>query len=138
MSNKKFKKMSKQILSESDILELIFNNTDLLISETPPITGRRDRRVLICSFIGRGSRERPISVNECDYTSYARVAVARTSGAWDVLPPGRLKCRRGNVSGRNRRNKYCNSRRNYDRSATGERYVILWRPGDPLSRYPRE
>jgi len=75
--------MSKGNTFENDLLELIFNATAIAnIADnagTSPLTNLYV--ALHTSDPGEASNQ---TSNECAYTSYARVAVARTSGGWTI------------------------------------------------------
>lgn len=75
--------MSKSNALETDLLELIFNATAIANiadnTATSPLTN------LYVSLHTSDPGETGTAVtNECAYTSYARVAVARTSGGWTI------------------------------------------------------
>lgn len=75
--------MSKGNTFENDLLLLIFNGTAIAnIADdagTSPLTNLYVS--LHTADPGEGGDQ---TTNECAYTSYARVAVARTSGGWTV------------------------------------------------------
>jgi len=75
--------MSKSNALETDLLELIFNAT--AISNIADNAGSSPLTNLYVSLHtsdpGEAGNQES---NECSYTSYARVAVARTSGGWTV------------------------------------------------------
>ena len=75
--------MSKGDTFENDLLRLIFNATAIgNIADnaaTSPLTNLQVS--LHTSDVGEGGSQ---TTNEVAYTSYARVAVARTSGGWTV------------------------------------------------------
>jgi hypothetical protein len=75
--------MSKGNTFENDLLELIFNATAIAnIADnagTSPLTNLYV--ALHTSDPGEAGNQ---TTNECAYTSYARVAVARTSGGWTI------------------------------------------------------
>ena len=75
--------MSKGNTFENDLLKLIFNAT--AIANMADNAGSSPLTNLYVSLHtadpGEGGDQ---TTNECAYTSYARVAVARTSGGWTV------------------------------------------------------
>lgn len=75
--------MSKSNAFETDILELYFNATahaDLAENDaTTPAT-----TLTVALHTGDPGEAGTQATNECTYTSYARVTVARTSGGWTV------------------------------------------------------
>lgn len=75
--------MSKSDVFENDLLELIFNGTaipNLAINATAsPLTN-----LYISLHTADPGEAGTQSTSETTYTSYARVAVARTSGGWTV------------------------------------------------------
>jgi hypothetical protein len=75
--------MSKSNAFENDLLELIFNGTAIANladnAASSPLTNLYVS--LHTSDPGEAGTQ---STNEATYTSYARVAVARTSGGWTV------------------------------------------------------
>lgn len=75
--------MSKSNSFETDILELIFNATALAdLAENDATSPATNLYVsLHTSDPGEAGNQ---TTNETSYTSYARVAVARTSGGWTV------------------------------------------------------
>ena len=75
--------MSKGNTFENDILKLIFNATAIAnIADNAATSPLTDLYVsLHTSDPGEAGDQ---TTNECNYTSYARVAVARTSGGWTV------------------------------------------------------
>lgn len=75
--------MSKSNSFETDILELIFNATALAdLAENDATSPATNLYVsLHTSDPGEAGSQ---TTNETSYTSYARVAVARTSGGWTV------------------------------------------------------
>lgn len=78
--------MSASDAFEADILKLIFNNTS--IANIGDVTGVVGSTGVGSLFIGLHTAD-PLdagtqATNEATYTGYARVAVARTSGAWSV------------------------------------------------------
>lgn len=75
--------MSKSNAYETDLLELLFNATAIANiadnTATSPLTN------LYVSLHTADPGETGTAVtSECAYTSYARVAVARTSGGWTI------------------------------------------------------
>lgn len=75
--------MSKSNAFETDLLELFFNGTAIAdLAENDSTAPATDLNVsLHTSDPGEGGDQ---TTNEATYTSYARVAVARTSGGWGV------------------------------------------------------
>lgn len=75
--------MSKSNALETDILELLFNATALAdLAENDATSPATNLYVsLHTGDPGEGGSQ---TTSECAYTSYARVAVARTSGGWTV------------------------------------------------------
>ncbi len=78
--------MSKGNTWENDLLLLVFNNTAAaLIGDAsglqPSATAGSLYVALHTADPGEAGNQ---TTNECAYTSYARVAVARTSGGWTV------------------------------------------------------
>lgn len=75
--------MSKGNTFENDWLKLIFNATAIgNIADnaaTAPLTN-----LYVALHTGDPGEAGAQTTNECAYTSYARVAVARTSGGWTV------------------------------------------------------
>jgi len=75
--------MSKGNTFENDLLELIFNGTAIANladdAATSPLTN-----IYVALHTGDPGEAGNQTTNECAYTSYARVAVARTSGGWTV------------------------------------------------------
>lgn len=78
--------MSKGNQFENDLMLLIFNNTD--ITDIGDAGGLQNSATAGSFYIalhtgdpGEGGNA---TTNECAYGSYARVAVARTSGGWTV------------------------------------------------------
>jgi len=77
--------MSKTTAFETDILELIFNNTAIAdIGDTTGIQGSSTAGSLYVALFTADPGEAGSATNECTYTGYARVAVARTSGGWTI------------------------------------------------------
>lgn len=77
--------MSKTNTFETDILELIFNNTNLAnIGDTAGLQGSTTAGSLYVALFTADPGETGSTANEAAYTSYARVAVARTSGGWTI------------------------------------------------------
>lgn len=78
--------MSKSNTFETGFLNLVFNNTTLAnIGDATGLVGSTTTGSLYVSLhtADPGEAGGP-STNETTYTSYARVAVARTSGGWTV------------------------------------------------------
>jgi hypothetical protein len=75
--------MSKSNALETDLLELLFNGTALAdLAENDSTTPATDLYVsLHTSDPGEAGNQ---TSNECAYTSYARVAVARSGAGWTV------------------------------------------------------
>ena len=75
--------MSKGNTFENDLLELIFNATAIAnIADnagTSPLTN-----LYVALHTSDPGEAGDQTTNECGYTSYARVAVARTSGGWTI------------------------------------------------------
>lgn len=75
--------MSKGNVFEANLLELIFNGTAIAnIADnagTAPLTN-----LYVALHTADPGEAGNQSTNECVYTSYARVAVARTSGGWTI------------------------------------------------------
>ena len=78
--------MSKGNTFENDLLLLIFNNTDAaLIGDATGLRGSSVAGSLYVSLhTGDPGEAGTQTTSECAYTSYARVAVARTAGGWTV------------------------------------------------------
>jgi hypothetical protein len=78
--------MSKSNTFETDLLTLIFNNTDAaLIGDATGLRGSSVAGSLYVSLHtadpGEAGNQ---TTNECAYTSYARVAVARSGSGWTI------------------------------------------------------
>lgn len=78
--------MSKGNTWENDLMLLVFNNTDAaLIGDATGLRGSSTAGSLYVSLHtgdpGEGGNQQ---TNECAYTSYARVAVARSGAGWTV------------------------------------------------------
>jgi hypothetical protein len=75
--------MSKGNTFETDLLALIFNATPIAnIADNASSSPLANLHVALhTGDPGEGGSQ---TTNECAYTSYARVAVARNSGAWSV------------------------------------------------------
>lgn len=75
--------MSKGNTFENDLLNLIFNATNIANiadnASTSPLTN-----LFISLHTSDPGEAGNQTTNECAYTSYARVSVARTSGGWTV------------------------------------------------------
>lgn len=75
--------MSKSNVFENDLLELIFNGTAIpnlaINATTSPLTN-----LYVSLHTADPGEAGDQSTSETTYTSYARVAVARTSGGWAV------------------------------------------------------
>jgi hypothetical protein len=78
--------MSKGNTFETDLLTLIFNNTDAaLIGDATGLRGSSTAGSLYVSLHTADPGEAGTqTTNECAYTSYARVAVARSGAGWTV------------------------------------------------------
>jgi hypothetical protein len=78
--------MSKSNTFETDLLTLIFNNTDAaLIGDATGLRGSSVAGSLYVSLhTGDPGEAGTQTTSECAYTSYARVAVARTAGGWTI------------------------------------------------------
>lgn len=75
--------MSKGDTFENDLLKLIFNGTAIAnIADNAATSPLTDLQVSLHTADPGESGSQ--TTNECTYTSYARVAVARTSGGWTV------------------------------------------------------
>ena len=78
--------MSKGNTWENDLLLLVFNNTAAaLIGDASGLQPSATAGSLyVALHTGDPGEAGNQTTNECAYTSYARVAVARTSGGWTV------------------------------------------------------
>ena len=78
--------MSKSNTFENDLLQLIFNNVDIAdIGDAAGIQNSATAGSLYLALHTADPGEAGnATTNECAYTSYARVAVARTVGGWTV------------------------------------------------------
>jgi hypothetical protein len=78
--------MSKTNTWESDLLLLVFNNTNVaLVGDATGLRGSTTAGSLYVSLHTADPGETGNqSTSEISYTGYARVAVARTGGAWTV------------------------------------------------------
>lgn len=78
--------MSKGNTFENELLLHLFNNSDVaLIGDATGLRGSSTAGSLYVSLHTADPGEAGTqTTNECAYTSYARVAVARTSGGWTV------------------------------------------------------
>jgi hypothetical protein len=78
--------MSKSNTWENDLLLLLFNNTNAsLIGDATGLRGSSTAGSLYVSLHSSDPGEAGTqSTNEVAYTSYARVAVARSAGGWTV------------------------------------------------------
>lgn len=78
--------MSKSNTFENDLLQLIFNNVD--IADIGDVAGIQNSAVAGSLYLALHTADPGeagnATTNECAYTSYARVAVARTVGGWTV------------------------------------------------------
>jgi hypothetical protein len=78
-------KMSKTNTFETDILELIFNNTAIAnIGDSSGLQPSSTAGSLYVALFTADPTETGSQTNEATYTGYARVAVARTSGGWTI------------------------------------------------------
>lgn len=75
--------MSKGNTFENDLLALVFNGTPIANladnAASAPLTN-----LYVALHTGDPGEAGTQDTNECTYTGYARVAVARTSGGWTV------------------------------------------------------
>lgn len=78
--------MSKSNTFENDLLLLIFNNTDIAnLGDAAGVQGSAVAGSVHCSLHTADPGEAGVqTTNEATYTSYARVAVARSSAGWTV------------------------------------------------------
>jgi len=77
--------MSKTNDFEDAILSLIFNNDNVAnLGDATGVQGSTSAGSLYIALFTADPGEAASFANEATYTSYARVAVARTSGAWTV------------------------------------------------------
>jgi hypothetical protein len=78
--------MSKGNTWETELLQLVFNNTDAaLIGDATGLRGSSTAGSLYVSLhTGDPGEAGNQTTNECAYTSYARVAVARSGAGWTV------------------------------------------------------
>jgi len=78
--------MSKGNTWETELLQLVFNNTDAaLIGDATGLRGSSSAGSLYVSLhTGDPGEAGNQTTNECAYTSYARVAVARSGSGWTV------------------------------------------------------
>jgi hypothetical protein len=78
--------VSKSNTFQSDLLSLIFNNTDAaLIGDATGLRGSSTAGSLYVSLhTGDPGEAGTQTTSECAYGSYARVAVARTAGGWTI------------------------------------------------------
>lgn len=78
--------MSKSNTFENDILQLIFNNVD--IADIGDASGLQNSATAGSLYVALHTADPgeagTASTSECDYGSYARVAVARSAGGWTV------------------------------------------------------
>ena len=82
--------MSKSNSMENSMLLLFFNNTDFAnIGDASGLGGSASAGSLYIGLHTADPGEAgDQTTNEADYTGYARVAVARTSGGWTVVDNG--------------------------------------------------
>jgi hypothetical protein len=78
--------MSKGNTFENELLLHIFNNSDIaLIGDATGLRGSSTAGSLYVSLhTGDPGEAGTQTTSECAYTSYARVAVARTAGGWTI------------------------------------------------------
>lgn len=76
--------MSKTTAFETDFLELVFNNTTVSGIGSDGLRGSTTAGSLYIALFTGDPGEAGSIANECTYTGYARVAVARTSGGWTI------------------------------------------------------
>lgn len=77
--------MSATNTLETGLLNLIFNNQDLAnIGDAAGLQNSATTGSLYVALFTADPGETGSTSNECAYTSYARVAVARTSGGWTI------------------------------------------------------
>jgi hypothetical protein len=78
--------MSKGNTFENDLLLLIFNNTNAAdIGDATGLRGSSSAGSLyVCLHTADPGEAGNATTNECAYTSYARVAVARSGAGWTV------------------------------------------------------
>jgi hypothetical protein len=78
--------MSKGNTWETELLQLVFNNTDAaLIGDATGLRGSSTAGSLYVSLhTGDPGEAGNQTTSECAYTSYARVAVARSGAGWTV------------------------------------------------------
>jgi hypothetical protein len=76
--------MSKTTAFETDFLELVFNNTTVSGIGSDGLRGSTTAGNLSVALFTVDPGEAGVATNECVYTSYARVLVARTSGGWTI------------------------------------------------------
>lgn len=78
--------MSKSNTFENDLLQLIFNNVD--IADVGDAGGLQNSAtagsLYLALHTGDPGEAGNATTSECAYTSYARVAIARTVGGWTV------------------------------------------------------
>ena len=78
--------MSKTTGFETDFLELVFQNITVSGIGSDGLRGSTTAGTLSVALFTADPGEAGVATNECQYTSYARVTVARASGAggWTV------------------------------------------------------
>lgn len=75
--------MSKTNAFETDILELIFENTTLAaIGDATGLVGSSTAGSYYIALFTADPTDAGTITNECDYTGYARLAVARSTAGW--------------------------------------------------------
>lgn len=77
--------MSKTNTFETDVLDLIFNNTDIAdLGDATGVQGSTAAGSLYVALLTADPTEAGTQTNEATFGAYARQAVARTSGGWTV------------------------------------------------------
>ena len=76
--------MSKTTAFETDFLELLFNNITVAGIGSDGLRGSTTAGDLHVALFTADPTETGSAANECTYTGYGRVAVARTSGGWTI------------------------------------------------------
>lgn len=77
--------MSKTNAFETDILELIFINSNIAdIGDSTGLRGSSTAGSLYIALFTADPTESGTATNECNYTGYSRVAVARSGAQWTV------------------------------------------------------
>lgn len=76
---------SKTNAFETSFLELVFNNSNIAnIGDATGLRGSTSAGSFYVALFTSDPTDTGTATNECNYTGYARVAVARTSGGWTV------------------------------------------------------